>query len=54
MRFVDEWVGPDVANRLGHTPGAWDCPCGPWVNTNADSDDPDEQVRTIRHVALAN
>lgn len=51
MRFVDEWPGPDIADRIGHTPGAGDCPCGPWV-TDADSDNPDEQVRNIRHVEM--
>lgn len=42
MKFVDEWPGNDVADQIGHTPGAWDCPCGPWVRTDADSDNPDE------------
>lgn len=41
---VDIWPSE---NRAGHVPGAWDCPCGPWVLTTME-----EHIRTVRHVEI--
>lgn len=48
MDVEDIWTG--VEDRSGHTPGAWDCPCDPWVLT--DMDIPPTGLRTVRHVDL--
>lgn len=48
MEFIDFWPGPDIADRIGHAPGAWDCPCGPWIHTDMDAGEHGQ--RTIRHV----
>lgn len=40
MEVVDIW--PKGVTPQGHTPGAWDCPCGPWILTM-------DGRRTIRH-----
>jgi hypothetical protein len=48
MDVEDIWTAVD--DRIGHLPGAWDCPCGPWVLT--DMDIPPTGLRTVRHVAL--
>jgi hypothetical protein len=50
MEVVDIWPGKDVSVRIGHTPGAWDCPCSPWVKT--DMDIAPSGLRTVRHVAF--
>lgn len=40
MEVVDIW--PKGVEPQGHTPGAWDCPCRPWILTM-------DGRRTIRH-----
>lgn len=43
MRIEDLWYMVD--DHAGHVPGAWDCPCNPWVKTDMDVD-----LRTVRHM----
>lgn len=46
MRVEDIWSG----DHAGHVPGAWDCPCGPWVLTDMDLEE--AGLRTVRHVSF--
>jgi hypothetical protein len=47
MEIVDIW---DAVDRAGHIPGAWDCPCYPWVKTDMDLGA--SGIRTVRHVDM--
>lgn len=50
MILLDDWS--DVRSRDGHTPGAWDCPCGPWVRTDVPDDPQAPITRSVRHVEI--
>lgn len=39
----DVWL----TDPAGHKPGAFDCPCGPFVSTDVDAG-----VRVVRHIPL--
>lgn len=45
---IDDWS--QTSTRDGHVPGAWDCPCGPWVRTDISDDDSRPDTRSVRHV----